>query len=125
VLAIAAAKLGWEPVAGFDYEHAALEAAAENARANGVELELGRVNLRDELPEPAPTVAANLTAPLLDDVAGRLGRAPERLICSGMLRTEVEQVEEAFRARGLTVAERRSSGDWAALLLTLATLSTV
>src|SRR5919109_3224493 len=45
VLAIAAAKLGWGPVAGFDHEPAAIEAAAANARANGVELDLGRVNL--------------------------------------------------------------------------------
>jgi ribosomal protein L11 methyltransferase len=117
VLAIAAAKLGWGPVAGFDHERAALEAAVDNARANGVALELGRVNLRDELPELAPTVVANLTAPLLGEVAGRLARAPERLVCSGMLVSEQEQVEEALGGRGLVTVERRSSGDWAALLM--------
>ena len=117
VLAIAAAKLGWEPVAGFDHERAALEAAADNARANGIALELGRVNLRDELPELAPTVVANLTAPLLGEVAGRLELAPERMVCSGLLVAEAEQVEEALAARGLVVCERRVSGDWAALLM--------
>jgi ribosomal protein L11 methyltransferase len=116
VLAIAAAKLGWGPVAGFDHERSALDAAAENARANGVELELGRANLRDELPELAPTVVANLTGPLLREVAGRLERVPERLICSGLLVSEQEQVEEAFAARELAVSERRREGDWAALL---------
>jgi ribosomal protein L11 methyltransferase len=117
VLAIAAAKLGWGPVAGFDHERAALAAAADNARANGVALELGRVNLRDELPELAPTVVANLTAPLLGAVAGRLARTPGRLVCSGMLVAETGQVEEAFGARGLAVSERRVAGDWAALLM--------
>jgi ribosomal protein L11 methyltransferase len=117
VLAIAAAKLGWGPVSGFDHERAALEAAGENARANGVEVELGRVNLRDALPALAPTVVANLTAPLLGEVAERLERVPERLVCSGMLRAEVEQAEAAFAARGLSVLERRTSGDWAASLL--------
>ena len=36
VLAIAAAKLGWGPVRGYDHEEAAIEAAAANAAANGV-----------------------------------------------------------------------------------------
>ena len=36
VLAIAAAKLGWGPVTGYDHEPAAIEAARANADANGV-----------------------------------------------------------------------------------------
>ncbi len=55
VLAIAAAKLGWGPVAAFDHEAAAVEAARENAAANGVEIQCERVNLREALPEVAPT----------------------------------------------------------------------
>ena len=47
VLAIAAAKLGWGPVAGLDSEPAALEAAAANAAANDVEIDLRRDNLRE------------------------------------------------------------------------------
>ncbi len=47
VLAIAAAKLGWDPVTGCDHEPAAVEAAAANAAANGVEVAIERVNLRD------------------------------------------------------------------------------
>jgi ribosomal protein L11 methylase PrmA len=50
---------------------------------------------------------------------------PERLVCSGMLVSEQKQVEEAFAARGLSVSETRWSGDWVALLLTRAPLSTV
>ena len=38
VLAIAAAKLGFGPVSGCDHELAALDAAEENAAANGVEI---------------------------------------------------------------------------------------
>ena len=47
VLAIAAAKLGWARSSPCDRELAALEAAEANAEANGVELELERVNLRE------------------------------------------------------------------------------
>jgi ribosomal protein L11 methyltransferase len=117
VLAIAAAKLGWGPVSGCDHQEAAIEAAAASARENGVELELSRVNLREQSPPTAPTMTANLTADLLEEVAVRLGEPPELLICSGMLSTQVGRVEEAFDARGLVVAGRRDRGDWTALLL--------
>jgi ribosomal protein L11 methyltransferase len=117
VLAIAAAKLGWDPVAGVDHERAALEAAATNAKANGVELELRWVNLREEVPALMAAVVANLTAPLLVGVAERLDTPPRWLVASGMIGSEVAQVEEAFATRGLRLEERRGSGDWAALLL--------
>jgi ribosomal protein L11 methyltransferase len=117
VLAIAAAKLGFGPVVACDQERPALEAAAASARANGLELELVRLNLRVEPPPAAPTVTANLTAPLLRDLATRTQDRPERLVCSGMLASEVDEVVDAFAARGLRERERRMSGDWAALLL--------
>jgi ribosomal protein L11 methyltransferase len=116
VLAIAASKLGWGPVFAYDYEMPAIEAARENAAANGVELEAARVNLREELPDLAPTVVANLTAPLLREVAGGMEWAPRHLICSGMLGGEVDDVASAFSAAGLDVKTRRDSGDWSALM---------
>ena len=117
VLALAAAKLGFAPVIACDLEHPALQAAEVSARANGVELRLVRVDLRREEAPRATTVTANLTAPVLRDVAARIEEAPERLVCSGLLASEVEEVIEAFSAAGLRERERRTSGDWAALLL--------
>jgi ribosomal protein L11 methyltransferase len=117
VLAIAAAKLGWEPVLAVDHEPAALEAAATNGRANGVELELCRINLREGSPPSASTLAANLTAPLLTAVAGGLDSPPRTLVCSGLLAIEVDDVSSAFLEPGLRVVEQRAQGDWAALLL--------
>jgi ribosomal protein L11 methyltransferase len=114
VLAIAAAKLGFSPVTGYDHEEAALEAAAENAAANDVSLSLERVNLRQEMPELAPTVVANLTAPLLKEIAGRLSSPPDDLILSGMLVGELDEVSSAF---GLTERRRIVDGDWGALHL--------
>ena len=117
VLAIAAAKLGWAPVSGCDSQEAAIEAAEANARANGVEIGLTRVNLREEAAPIAPTVTANLTAPLLRAVAERMADPPQTLICSGMLESEADDVAAAFAARGLDALERRARGEWAALLL--------
>ena len=138
VLAIAASKLGWKPVRGYDHEPAALQAAAANAAANEVELRLERRNLREGLPDLAPTVLANMTSPILAAVASQLealggcrgrpgGRrgeesgesppAPRTIVCSGLLPGEVDDVAGAFGIAGLVEAERRLEGDWAALLL--------
>jgi ribosomal protein L11 methylase PrmA len=131
MLAIAAAKLGWDPVAAYDHEQLALEAAAANAAANGVELELQRINLRERLPALALTVVANMTAPILRAVASQLAAdtspapaapsspppAPETLVCSGLLPSELDDVVVAFGGVGLAEVERRVSGDWAGLLL--------
>ena len=115
MLAIAAAKLGYGPVLAVDVEPASLEASKENAAVNGVELEVRRVNLRREPAPWAPTVLANLVRPLLLDVARLLERAPERLIVSGLLREEADEVVAAFKDHGLVEKDRRCGGEWAAV----------
>lgn len=118
VLAIAAAKLGWQPVRGYDHEQAAIEAADLNAEANGVELELERMNLRERLPELAATVVANMTSPILIAVASQLeDRGPRTLVLSGILPAELDEVATAFADAGLAESGRRIDGDWAALLV--------
>ena len=147
VLAIAAAKLGWSPVGGYDHERAALEASAANAAINAVQLDLEQLNLRERLPELAPTVVANMTSPILKAVAAQLPpggsdvaaerlsggsgvtrrnlqsvtegnpRSPATMICSGILPSELDEVASSFAAAGLHESDRRQEGDWAALLL--------
>jgi ribosomal protein L11 methyltransferase len=121
VLAIAAAKLGFGPVLGIDHETAAVEAAGVNASANGVELRLERVNLREEVAPLAETTVANLTAPLLLElgatIAGRPDRVPRTLLLSGLLSREASDVGAAFAAAGMAERSRRSEGDWTALRL--------
>lgn len=116
VLGICAARLGWDPVSACDSEEAAIEAARENALANGVSLRLARLNLREQPAPAAPIVVANLTAPLLEIVAERLSAVPQTMICSGLLVPERDRVAAALEARGLTVVEERTGGDWAAIL---------
>jgi ribosomal protein L11 methyltransferase len=118
VLAIAAVKLGWHPVIGVDHERSALEAASANARANGVELDLRRVNLREQPPPVAATMVANLTGPLLRDVAGRLeDEVPRDFVCSGALASEADAVAESLLGAGLRERTRRTDGEWVALAL--------
>jgi ribosomal protein L11 methyltransferase len=120
VLAIAASKLGFWPVIGCDREEASLETARANAEANGVEMAIERVDVREGPPPVRPTVVANLTANLLRDCAQHLadgGETPDALVCSGMLEAEVDGVVDAFADAGLYEAERRSESEWAALVL--------
>jgi ribosomal protein L11 methyltransferase len=120
VLAIAASKLGFSPVIGCDREEASLETARANAEANDVEMEIERVDVREGPPPVRPTVVANLTANLLQDCARHLAdgeKAPETLVCSGMLESELDGVAGAFSAAGLREAERRTETEWAALML--------
>jgi ribosomal protein L11 methyltransferase len=120
VLAIAAARLGFSPVAAVDFDPVAVAAASENALVNGVEIEVRRHDLRTDPVETAPTVAANLLRPLSLAWAERLedgSELPGRVIASGLLISEADEVAGAFSAAGLVESERRESGEWAALLL--------
>jgi ribosomal protein L11 methyltransferase len=117
VLAIAAARLGWEPVIALDHEAAAVAAAKANADANGVDLEVRRWDLRsDRLPE-ANVIAANLLRPLLLELADRMVAAPQALIAAGLLHEQADEVGTAFAAHGLRARARRRGGEWTALLL--------
>ncbi len=140
VLAIAAAKLGWSPVRAYDHEPLAIEAATANAKGNGIEVHLERMNLRELLPPLAPTVLANMTYPVLAAVASQLGGTrgearrslpavappsfppgpaahPQTMVLSGLLPNELDAAAAAFAPAGLTESDRRIDGDWAALLL--------
>jgi ribosomal protein L11 methyltransferase len=122
VLAIAATRLGYQPVWALDNDPASVRAAASNAQANGVTIEARLFDLRrDTLPGVrVPVMLANLLRPLLLDLTRAIQRPPQQLIAGGLLRAEVEEVTRAFAARaGLRECERRYSGDWAAVWLTV------
>jgi ribosomal protein L11 methyltransferase len=116
VLAIAAARLGFAPVAAVDNELAALDAARANAAANGVRLDrIERVDLRRGPPPAAETVAANLTRPLLLRLADLMHPRPAALIVSGLLDDEADEAAAAFAP--LVERRRLSAQGWSALLL--------
>lgn len=98
ILAIAAAKLGAGRVTGIDIDEIALAAAADNAARNGVALQL--LHSRQPLDTTFDIVVANILtnplcvlAPLL---TGRT-RVGGLLALSGILASQVAQVQEAYR----------------------------
>jgi ribosomal protein L11 methyltransferase len=123
VLAIAAARLGWDPVIALDYDPASVGATVDNARVNGVAIDVDRHDLRTDPVATGRTVAANLLRPLLLTWASRLAAPPapalpETVIASGLLIGEADEVAGAFAALGLVETARRESGEWAAVVLT-------
>jgi ribosomal protein L11 methyltransferase len=119
VLAIAAARLGWGPVTAVEVEPGALDVIRANAELNGVAVEARAHDLREGAPW-APTVLANLPKPVLLEIAGRLGRlahdlAPAtRIIASGMLAAEADEVVAAF---GMHERRRLERDGWAGVVL--------
>jgi ribosomal protein L11 methyltransferase len=119
VLAITAALLGFSPVVALDFDPAAVSASAANAAVNGVSgsVEVRRFDLRRQQAPDAALVLANVLAPPLLTWAGTQLRLPPRLILSGLLVGEVDRIASAYAARGMTLLQTRSDGEWAALLL--------
>jgi ribosomal protein L11 methyltransferase len=106
VLAIAAAKLGFAPVIGLDSDPHAIEAAGTNATANGVVLDLRRVDARiDPLPKTDVAIA-NISEGLVAAVGPRLECS--LLVTSGYFEPHVPTLP-GFRA-----IERRRLDGWAA-----------
>ena len=109
VLAIAAAKVGFEPVRALDVDPAAVEATRRNAGVNGVSID---VRLADALVEPLPRVEcvlANLTLEAVEALAPRLVCA--RAVLSGYL------TRDRPRLPGFHAVRRLTTEGWAADLL--------
>jgi ribosomal protein L11 methyltransferase len=112
VLAIAAARLGWEPVIAVEREAGALETISVNASANHVAVTTRWVDLT-RTPAPwTPVVVANLPGDVLRAVM--IERPPELLIASGVLAREAGGVAAAF---GMREQKRLTDGEWAAVVL--------
>jgi ribosomal protein L11 methyltransferase len=110
VVAIAAAKLGFSPVAAIDLDPIAVRVATENAAANAIDLRAARADaLRDPIPA-AGLAVANLELALIAPVAARL--RSDRLIASGYL------VAEHAEPEGFTLQRRLERDGWAAELFT-------
>jgi len=103
VLSIAAAKLGFAPVSALDLDEVALDVTAENAVANGVEVEL-------VTEAPAAELAImNIALDVVDGILPTLDVA--RAITSGYLERDTPSTA------GWVSVERRVRDGWAADLL--------
>lgn len=116
ILSIAAALEGFRDVHGFDNDPDAVRNANENAEANG----LGALFSDGDLSvpgtaTPADVVAANVLAPVLVRFAREVGALVNpggRLILSGILDEQYDEVRAAYAALGFTELSNRLIGEW-------------
>jgi ribosomal protein L11 methyltransferase len=111
VVAVAAARLGFDPVHGVDSDDVAVQVARETARANGVEAGFARADvLADELPE-VDVVVANIELAVVERL---LLRQPASVaVTSGYFESDSPSVD------GWDVVERLELEGWAADVLAL------
>ncbi|HEU5489872.1 MAG TPA: 50S ribosomal protein L11 methyltransferase [Gaiellaceae bacterium] len=109
VVAVAAARLGFAPVAAIDVDEVAVEIARETAHANGVEVTAFRADvLLDELPL-ADVVVANIELAIVEQLLQRV--ASSIAVTSGYLQSETPT------ERGWTRIDRVELDGWAADVL--------
>ncbi len=116
ILSIAAALEGFRDVHGFDNDPDAVRNANENAEANGLGALFSDGDLSvPGVAAPADVVAANVLAPVLVRFAREVGALVNpggRLILSGILDEQYDEVRAAYAALGFTELSNRLIGEW-------------
>ena len=119
-LAIAAARLGWAPVAGVDRMAEAVDVARGNGARNGVDVAWAVADLEAEPVALAPLVLVNAPPPVQARVAGAAAAVPGRVdvvIASGMLLPELRAALPAYAEAGLRPVRALEDDGWAAARL--------
>ncbi len=120
ILSIAARKLGFADVRGFDLDPEAVTVANESAALNGVSIPFFRGDLSGIMPgnpaiAPGDVVAANVLGPVLirfADQVSALVKPGGRIILSGILETLYAEVKAAYEARGFRELAATTLGEW-------------
>ena len=120
ILAIAAAKLGYQPVQAFDFDPESVRVAKTNARKNRVDyrIKLTRSDVTKLPLKPArqfDLVCANLISTLLIEEKQRIVNRVKRggtLVLAGILAAEFAEVERAFAGLKLKLVASRVENEW-------------
>lgn len=118
ILAIAAAKLGYDPVIAFDCDPESLRVSARNVKKNKVTVRLARADL-SRLPKTARrqfhVVCANLACDVLLTHAKTLCPLLSpggKLVAAGILGREFVKIREIFCENGLTLEQIGVGKEW-------------
>jgi ribosomal protein L11 methyltransferase len=120
ILAIAAAKLRYDPVRGIDNDPTAVRVARANARRNRVDKRLIlRCQDLGSMPLASPIrhdlVCANLVADLLVKEAGRISLRVVpggKLVLAGVLSSQFKEVQQCYEKLGFRLTEAKEENGW-------------
>jgi ribosomal protein L11 methyltransferase len=120
ILAIAAAKLGYQPVDAFDFDPEAVRIARENARKNRVSRKIHitrkdvtKLPLRN--PKQYDLICANLISTLLLAARARILARLKRtgvLVVAGILNSEFALVQRDYERSGLRLIASKVEKEW-------------
>jgi ribosomal protein L11 methyltransferase len=120
ILAIAAAKLGYQPINAFDFDPESVRVARTNARVNrvlpGIRITHGdvtRLPLRAE--KKYDLICANLISNLLEAEKKRIVARLKRngtLVLAGILAAEFDHVAAAFSTERLELVSAKTEKEW-------------
>ena len=118
ILAISAAKLGYQPVHALEYDSDAIDIARANARRNKASIQLQKADVTKLSRKPArrySLVCANLITDVLLNAASRIVNRVESggaIIVAGILRKEFPEIRRCFERQGLTLVRSKSENEW-------------
>jgi ribosomal protein L11 methyltransferase len=122
ILAIGAAKMGAVRVLGIDIDENAIDNATENVRQNRVEacVEIRSGSIDSARDEKFHLICANINrktlVPMVEAMKKNL-HAGGRIILSGILKSEEQEVMIPIQKAGLVCKDKKQSGEWIGLLL--------
>jgi ribosomal protein L11 methyltransferase len=121
ILAMFAAKVGLRNILALDTDPVAVETALKNITINRLEnfIRVSNDILRS-IRKRFRLILANLSAPLLQDLAEELRLHLETngwLVAAGFLTSETEALLRSFYAKGLEVTHQKKKNDWVSLIL--------
>ncbi|MBN23340.1 MAG: 50S ribosomal protein L11 methyltransferase [Bdellovibrionaceae bacterium] len=117
ILSIAAALLGASSVLGVEIDSLAVDNAKENAELNGVESKVQFISSLED--QSYDLVIANILRPVLiefsDALIQRL-RPGGRIILSGLIESDVKEIQSRYSALGVTWEAVSQKNEWWGLL---------
>ena len=123
ILAIAARKLGFATVSGYDFDPLCIKVSRENAALNGLDIPFAVGDALDPVLPAGDIVVTNILAPVLLEAAPALARAVSArdghaLVLAGILDNQYAAVKAAYEAQGLRERDSLLVGEWRSGLFT-------
>lgn len=120
ILSVVAAKLNAEEVFATDIDPLAIEATIENSKLNNIKnIDAVEGSLLDKVTKKYDVIIANILLNVLHDLIPDLKKALNNngvFICSGLLKSQQNEIEKVLSACNFTVEKFDEKGEWISIV---------
>lgn len=117
VIALSAARLGWAPVRAVDLDPCCVAATRRGASLNRLSVDTEELDAAKAIAWPPATVFANVPVGVHLELQRAIRRRPQRLVISGLLVDEYENVRSGYEGLGLRAGWLTIEEGWVTTLL--------